>query len=256
MTRRRHARRGRRRRDGARGSRAATRRRARRAPTIAYEPSGGRNHCCPNCTIQRVERDVDRAGRAEHAAAAGRGTPSSPARVMHEARHAEARCRAGRRCRPGDGTGDDGDQRSRAMSGQPQLHEGDGEDRRGEPADRADREVDLAEQQHEHDADRHRADRGALHGQVDEVGARQEGRVEDLEDRRQMTTSPTITGIEPRSPVSQPLDEAFARCPRTPLVAQRGARPAARRSRSRRRRSVPGCELAQRAVTASCRRRR
>ena len=39
------------------------------------------------------------------------------------------------------------------------LSEADAEDRRGQAADRADRQVDLAEQQHQDDAERDRARR-------------------------------------------------------------------------------------------------
>ena len=69
-----------------------------------------------------------------------------------------------------------------SASGQPSWVRPDTEDRRGEPGDRADRQVDLAEQQHEHDADRDGADRRALQREVDEVVGRQEARVEGLED--------------------------------------------------------------------------
>ena len=53
----------------------------------------------------------------------------------------------------------------------------------GEAADRADREVDLAEQQDEHDADRDRRHGGDLQGEVGEVYGGEEAVVGDLEDR-------------------------------------------------------------------------
>ncbi len=156
--------------------------------------------------------------RAEHPAAAGRGTPSRPARVMTKLGTPNAGVeqaveqpdeRARRAMR---------EQRSRRPERQPELHERHGEDRRREPADRADREVDLAEQQHEHDAERDRADRRALHREVHEVGARQEDRVEHLEDA-QITTSPTTTGSEPRSP---PRIRATTRANQSPHAARCG----------------------------------
>ena len=52
----------------------------------------------------------------------------------------------------------------------------------GEPADRADRQVDLAEQQHEHDAHRDRAHGHDLQHEVGEVDGREEPVVEGLED--------------------------------------------------------------------------
>ena len=55
--------------------------------------------------------------------------------------------------------------------------------RRGEAADGADREVDLAEQQDEHDADRDRRHGGDLKRQVGEVDRAQEAVVGELEDR-------------------------------------------------------------------------
>ena len=62
----------------------------------------------------------------------------------------------------------------------------DGQDRhhrRREAADGADRQVDLAEQQHEDDADRDRRDRGDLKREVREVDRGEEPVVGDLEDR-------------------------------------------------------------------------
>jgi len=56
-------------------------------------------------------------------------------------------------------------------------------DRRRHAAHGTDREVDLAEQQHQHDADRDQADAGDLKHQVGEVGRRQEAGFLQLEDR-------------------------------------------------------------------------
>ena len=72
--------------------------------------------------------------------------------------------------------------------------------RRGEAADRADREVDLAEQQHVDDADRDQADRGDLQHQVGQVLGREEAVVLELEDRPRSRARPMTTRSEARSP--------------------------------------------------------
>src|SRR5690606_38105801 len=63
-----------------------------------------------------------------------------------------------------------------------QLDERDGEHGGGQARDRADGQIDLADEEHKNDAEGDRADRGALHREVHEVGAREEDRIQDLED--------------------------------------------------------------------------
>ena len=74
-----------------------------------------------------------------------------------------------------------------------------GHHRRGEAADRADREVDLAEQQDEHDADRDRPHGRDLQHQVGEVDRGEEAVVLELEDRPDQAIVEE-TGSEPSSP--------------------------------------------------------
>ena len=66
---------------------------------------------------------------------------------------------------------------------QPCLPAEHGDDRRPEAADRTDREVDPAEQQHEHQPDRDQPHRRDLEHQVGEVGGGEEAYLLDLEDR-------------------------------------------------------------------------
>ena len=67
-------------------------------------------------------------------------------------------------------------------------------------ADEGDRQVDLADQQHEHDADRDRRDRRHLQQQVREVALGVEGVVERARTRRRSRSGPTTIGSEPSSP--------------------------------------------------------
>ena len=62
------------------------------------------------------------------------------------------------------------------------LHRQRGDDRRRKAADRAHRQVDLAQQQHQHDTHRDRPDRDALQRQVGQVDRGQEAIVGDRED--------------------------------------------------------------------------
>ena len=87
-----------------------------------------------------------------------------------------------------------------SRTGQPSLTQSTPTMRRGEAADRADREVDLAHHQDADDAERDDADGRAIEQQVDEVVRRQEDRVEALEHGPDDRRGPTTTGSEPRSP--------------------------------------------------------
>jgi hypothetical protein len=78
------------------------------------------------------------------------------------------------------------------------LHAQDGRDRRAEPAHGPDREVDLTEQQHQHDANRNEADRRHLKHQVRQVAGAEEGRlldVEDQPDHRERDDDPQLSEV-------------------------------------------------------------
>ncbi|HMJ32846.1 MAG TPA: hypothetical protein VK501_02925, partial [Baekduia sp.] len=72
------------------------------------------------------------------------------------------------------------DRRARGPAVLDGEHRGDGG---AESADGTDRQVDLAEQQHEHHADRDQADGRDLQRQVDDVGGAEEPALLRLEDR-------------------------------------------------------------------------
>ena len=124
-------------------------------------------------------RDVDRAGVAEHVEQ--RSLPDQePGERDHERRNAEAgeeRALHQADRHPAQHAGGDREVRVPAVLDVEHRHH-----RGRETADGADREVDLPQQQHVHDADRDQADRRDLEHQVGEVDRGEEAVVLGLED--------------------------------------------------------------------------
>ena len=126
----------------------------------------------------RLERQVDRAFGAEDLQLETEKA-EQPGQGDDEARDPEPGVH--RAVREADDEGDADRDEDREDDRPAPTHGAHRDDRRCEAADRPDREVDLAQQQHQDDTDGDRADGGALQREVDEVARGEEGVVQALE---------------------------------------------------------------------------
>src|SRR5690606_23723347 len=125
-----------------------------------------------------VERNVDRPVRAEHPQLEAEQSEQS-GQCDDEGVHVEPdeNPTVDQACDQADTDGSGHRQPSRPA----ELRHADGEHRGGDATDRTDGEIDLGDEQHEHDAERDDADGCGVGGQVDEVPAGKEYVVQDGE---------------------------------------------------------------------------